>query len=128
MNAQGANLVLIAEDHADTRSFLRVMLESSGYTIIEACDGKEAVFQALKERPDLILMDIAMPELDGIQAITEIRKTDEISKTQIVGITAQTDEYIEDALDAGCNQIIRKPIAWETLKPVISVCLEAGKL
>ena len=125
MNREGKKLVLLAEDHVDTRSMLKFMLERCGYGIIEAYNGDEAISQALEQHPDLILMDIAMPGLDGIQATSEIRKIQEISEIPIVGITAQTDEYIEDALDAGYNQIIRKPIDWDALEPLLTNYLGA---
>lgn len=126
MNSKETKVVLVVDDHADSRDLLRAILEGYDYQVVEASDGHEAISKAFDSRPDLILMDIAMPELDGIEAIRRIKRAEETSHIPVIGITAQTDEYIEDALDARFDQVIRKPISIDALEPILTDYLEAA--
>ena len=83
--------VLIADDFKDTRKLMKVLLEKNGYEVIEAADGYEAVKQAVKNRPNLILMDIAMPVMDGIQATQAIRCHYDLTEVPILAVTAYGD-------------------------------------
>ena len=80
--------VLIAEDYADTRSFMKFLVESYGYQVLEATDGQEAVETVQHEKPDLVLMDLAMPVMDGLAATRVIRGFDGMSKLPIIAVTA----------------------------------------
>lgn len=112
-----ADSILIAEDYPDARSFMVAILEMHGFHVIEAANGSEAVELACRHRPDLILMDISMPVMDGIQATKVIRSSESgISRTPIIVITAFDDEVSRKAIDAGCNEVIPKPIAIEKLE------------
>lgn len=111
--------VLIAEDFVDIRKMMKILLGMYGYEVIEAADGSEAVERAVSSRPDLILMDIAMPVLDGIQATKAIRNCDGLSDVPIVAITAYVDTYSDQAHVAGCNEVIRKPLDLGQLKPLV---------
>ena len=102
--------VLVVEDFADARRMLKVVLEHQGCEVLEAADGYEAVKQAVNGRPDLILMDLAMPVMDGIQATQAIRKHDELVNVPIVALTGYADFYNERARDVGCNDVIQKPV------------------
>ena len=102
--------VLVAEDFIDNRRLLKFLLEKCGYDVLEAENGFEAVKLAASARPDLILMDIAMPVMDGIQATQAIRKQDDLKEIPIVAVTAYGDFYRERALEAGCNDVIQKPV------------------
>jgi CheY-like chemotaxis protein len=102
--------ILVVEDYPDAREILRIMLEVSGYAVIEAANGNEAVKFTLENHPDLILMDISLPDLDGITATRAIRASgDHISQTPIICLTAHSSKYKEDALAAGANEVIGKP-------------------
>ena len=83
-------LILLVEDIEDNRDFLRVMIESLGHEVLEAVNGKDGLRVALKQKPDLILMDLSMPEVDGFQAT-----------------------------DGGCDAFLSKPVSREALKEVI---------
>ncbi|MEJ7847866.1 MAG: response regulator [Pyrinomonadaceae bacterium] len=98
--------VLIAEDQNDIRQMMKLMLEIHGYETIEATDGFEAVEKAYKFNPDLILMDLAMPLLDGIGATKAIRQFDKDADVPIVAVTAYGDFYKEKALNAGCTDVL----------------------
>ena len=112
--------VLIADDFEDTRRLTKLILEKYGYEVMEESDGFEAVKKAVEQRPDIILMDIAMPVMDGIQATQAIRQHDELSDIPILAVTAYGDFYSERARDAGCNDVIQKPVEITEIKPIVS--------
>lgn len=111
--------VLIAEDHADIRSMTKYLLESFGCDVIEAKDGYEAVKQATGTHPDLILMDIAMPVMNGITAAHLIRTTDDCGNIPIVAVTTYGGEYIETGDDFGFDRVLQKPLKSEDIKLLI---------
>lgn len=102
--------VLVAEDHEDTRQLLRTLLEQRGLSVVEACDGMEAVDAAERERPDLILMDGSLPRLDGIGATRRMRKLPELAAVPIVFLSGHASPQDRTAaLDAGCDEYVVKP-------------------
>ena len=112
--------VLVVEDYKDVRRMMRHFLENKGYDVIIAKDGYQAVERAVSEHPDLIIMDIAMPVMDGIQATQAIRQHDELQEVPILALTAYADFYSERARDVGCNDVIQKPIDFEKLEPILN--------
>ena len=112
--------VLIADDFADTRRLLRLIFEKSGCEVEEASDGLEAVKKAVEWHPDIILMDLAMPVMDGIQATQAIRQHEELSEIPILAFTAYGDFYDERARDAGCNDVVQKPVEVGQLNPIVN--------
>ena len=115
-----AKRVLIADDFQDTRRLMKFLLEKDGYEVDEAADGYEAVKRAVKDRPNLILMDIAMPIMDGIQATQAIRKHFDQTEVPIVAVTAYGDFYLNRARDAGCNAVVQKPLEISQLPKLVS--------
>lgn len=111
--------ILLVEDYTDVRRMMSICLRHGGYEVIEAADGYEALELAVEERPDLVLMDIALPVLDGIQATRAIREHDELADMPIIAVTAYGKFYEEKALDAGCNQVIQKPLHLDDLHPLV---------
>jgi len=101
--------ILVAEDHLDSRDAMRALLEAFGYVVLEAVNGREAVSVALEMHPDLILMDIMMPELDGFEATRELRRHGEMCGTPIIAVTAMEGAQ-HLALQAGANDFVRKPV------------------
>lgn len=103
--------VLMVEDNADNRAIYRVILEHSGYTVIEAWDGEEGIRLARERMPDLILMDISIPKIDGYEA-TQVLKADAgTARIPIVALTAHaTPQDRERAADAGCDAYLAKPV------------------
>jgi CheY-like chemotaxis protein len=112
--------VLIADDFEDTRRLMKFILEKNGYDVTEAADGYEAVKRAVENRPGLILMDIAMPVMDGIQATQAIRKHYDLTEVPILAVTAYGDFYSERAREAGCNAVIQKPVEINSVQPLVS--------
>jgi CheY-like chemotaxis protein len=101
--------ILVVEDHLDSRDALRALLEAFGYTVLVATNGREAVDAALRHRPDVILMDIMMPVMDGFEAIRELRRCAPTAGTPIIAVTAMEGAQ-ELALHAGADEFVRKPI------------------
>jgi CheY-like chemotaxis protein len=112
--------VLIADDKATSRELVRTVLESSGYTVVEAGDGDEALERAREARPDLIILDLHMPALDGFGVVRELRLDPQFAATPVLALTAsamQGDR--ERALAAGFTSYISKPISLKTLRSEI---------
>jgi two-component system alkaline phosphatase synthesis response regulator PhoP len=103
--------VLIVDDEPDILEFLDYNLSRSGYEVIQASNGLDAIKLADKEIPDLILLDIMMPGLDGVETCYEMRRHDKLKNSLIVFLTARSEEYSEIAgLEAGADDYIQKPI------------------
>ena len=115
--------VLIVEDYDDTREFMKILLESYGYKVIEASDGIEAIDRVRQYHPDLILMDISLPIVDGLTATRTIRDFDADSQVPIIAVTAFGKTYYNRAIEAGCNDLIDKPIDFDSLEPILKNCL-----
>jgi two-component system cell cycle response regulator DivK len=121
--------ILVVDDYQDNRTLLSAWLRAKGYKVVEANDGLEGVLQANRSNPDLILMDLAMPELDGVEATRQIRQRNVFARTPIFAISAYaTHEVKDDALAAGCNEVFAKPLDLESLLGKIHSALEPGNL
>lgn len=112
--------ILIAEDYADTRSFMKYLIESYGYQALEAVDGQDAVETVRHEHPDLVLMDLAMPIMDGLAATRVIRGLEGMARMPIIAVTAHGDSFYKQALEAGCDDLINKPLDFSALEPVLN--------
>jgi two-component system cell cycle response regulator DivK len=102
--------ILVIEDQEDLRRILRDLLVGSGYDVIEAADGAEGVAKAQDEQPDLILMDIQLPVLDGYEAARQIKENPRLAATPIIAVSSfamKGDE--EKARSAGCDHYVTKP-------------------
>ena len=109
--------VLLAEDSQDTRAMLRRAFELKGYRVFEAEDGQEALQMARQFRPSLIVIDLNMPVLDGLEAVKSLRQHEGPGQqTPVVAITAYDVPGMEDAaLENGCDRYLRKPLDLEEL-------------
>mgnify|MGYP000636877236 CR=1 FL=1 len=105
------NKILLVDDEEDILDLLEYNLSKEGYKVFTAKNGREAVEVAKKSVPDLIIMDVMMPEMDGIEACEEIRKISTLQKTIITFLTARNEDYSQIAgFDAGADDYITKPI------------------
>ena len=112
--------ILIVDDFDDTRLLLRTWLQKKGFRVLEAENGNRAVVAAERNRPDLIIMDVEMPELDGLAATREIRKLRDYEAVPIVAVSAYgADQYRAHALAAGCNEYVSTPFEPEELERLI---------
>ena len=109
--------VLIVEDHADMRELLIWQIELMGFAAVSAKHGKEAVEKAISEKPNLILMDIMMPSMDGWEAARTLRAQTETKEIPILAATALfRDSDLKSCLEAGCNGYIVKPFTFQELQ------------
>ena len=116
MNRSGAPIILVIEDYSESRVLLSAWLRGKGYKVVEAKDGREGLLQANRVNPDLILMDLTLPEIDGIEATRQIRQRHVLAHTPIFAISAYaTREVKADAIAAGCTEIFVKPLNLEAL-------------
>lgn len=111
--------VLLVEDVEDARVMMRIMIEKHGVSVIEAAGAYEAIEKAEQYYPDLILMDIGLPLLDGLSVANVIRGIKDLEETPIVAVTAYRD-ILEQAKKAGCCDVLYKPID----QPALAIMLD----
>lgn len=119
-------MILVAEDHLDSRDALKALLEAVGYDVVEATDGRQAVARALERQPALILMDMMMPGMNGLDATRALREREEMSEVPILALTA-LDGVRDRVLEAGCDDYITKPIDLSTFLRKLEQWLSAGR-
>lgn len=104
--------ILVVEDQEDNRTIVRDLLTNAGYEVIEATSGTEGVSMAKAERPDLILMDIQLPGIDGYEAAKRIKADSSIEHTPIIAVTSYALDGDENkAIEAGCDAYFAKPFS-----------------
>ena len=117
--------ILIVDDFDDTRLLLRTWLQKRGFRVVEAENGNRAVAAAERIRPDLIIMDVEMPELDGLAATRKIRELKNFASVPIVAVSAYgADQYRDHALSAGCNEYVSTPFEPDELERLIRSLIE----
>jgi two-component system alkaline phosphatase synthesis response regulator PhoP len=120
--------ILLVDDEQDILEIVGYNLTQEGYQIVTATNGKEAVAKAKKELPHLIIMDVMMPEMDGMEACEAIRKIPELSHTLIAFLTARSEDYSQVAgFDAGADDYIPKPIKPKLLVSKVKALLRRLK-
>lgn len=113
-------ICLLVEDFEDSRFMMRRLLELSGFGVVEASDGEQAVTMAVAEQPALILMDLSLPKLDGLAATRRIRRHKSVGKTPIIAVSAHdSSESRAEALEAGCDEYVTKPIDFDQLNELL---------
>ena len=122
--AMAAPTILVIEDYSDTRKLFSVLLRKKGYNVLEAEDGLEGLLKANGSNPDLILMDLALPEMDGVEAARRIREIPKLSRVPIFVVSAYLTKDVEaDVRAAGCVEMFGKPFDFESLLESISITL-----
>ncbi|HEY8185557.1 MAG TPA: response regulator [Pyrinomonadaceae bacterium] len=112
--------ILVVDDFDDTRLLLRTWLQKKGFRVIEAENGYRAIAAAASDRPDLIIMDVEMPELDGLAATRKIRELEDFEEVPIIAVSAYgADQYEDHALAAGCNEYVSTPFEPDELEKLI---------
>ncbi len=120
--------ILVVEDYDDVRRMLKVLLEFEEFQVVEAATGSEALQAIKKQPPDVILMDLALPGVDGVETIRRIRATDGFQNTPIIVLTAYTaPSSYETALSAGGNYFMAKPIDFDELAALLNDITSGGK-
>ena len=117
----GKRTILVADDFDDTRLLLKTWLEKKGFNIVEAENGNQAVSLAQQVRPDLIIMDMEMPELDGLAATRKIRSIRELDGIPVLAVSAYgAQQFRAEALAAGCSEYVSTPFEPDNLEQVIN--------
>ena len=120
--------VLLVDDTEDNRFMMRRLLEMTGYRVVEAMNGEEAVRLAERETPQLILMDLSLPVIDGLAATRLIRKLPQLASTPIIAVSAHdTSDFQSEAIKAGCNSYVSKPIDFSELETLIAKLVNPQK-
>lgn len=118
-------LILLVEDREDNRVLARKLLERAGFRVVEATDGREALEQVAAQRPDLLLLDMSLPLVDGWTVARTLRQSPDFKDLLIVALTAHAmDGDRERALEAGCDEFLTKPIEVAKFIPTIRRILE----
>lgn len=122
-----ANKILIADDSASSRDLLRFILQRFGCEVIEARDGQEAVELARASKPDLVILDLNMPVLDGYAAASELRKLPAFAMTPILALSAgASGRDVERLREAGFSLFLKKPVAPAKLRACIAEHLDGA--
>ena len=117
--------ILIAEDFEENRTALTLILKYAGFDVIEVEDGRKAVEAVRQEEPDLVLMDVTLPVIDGLQATREIRSDEKFERLPIIILSAHDSEEIRrEAAEAGGSEYLSKPFEIAELKKLIESCLK----
>lgn len=123
--AQAGGLVLVADDDPDVRELIVFRLERAGYRVVTAADGEEAVARALAERPDICVLDVMMPGLDGYEVTERLRAADELDGMPIMLLTASVeDAAVDRGYAAGADEYVKKPFSHQELLERIESALE----
>jgi two-component system cell cycle response regulator DivK len=117
--------ILFVDDYDDIRYVACAMISIEGYEVLGASNGNEAIEMTLAHRPDLVLMDIAMPEADGLQAARAIRSHPELADIPLVAVTSFIDFYRDKAIEAGFIDVIEKGRFLQEIRSIIRTYMPA---
>jgi DNA-binding response OmpR family regulator len=124
MSQRDPGVIVVADDDADILDLVTLTLERAGHVVHCARDGEQALELVRQERPDVAVLDVAMPKLDGFELTRQLRSDPETSEVQIVLLTARVQERDTDAgLAAGANEYIRKPFSPQELQERVAALL-----
>jgi two-component system cell cycle response regulator DivK len=120
--------ILIVEDNPANMRLIRMVLRDKGYSLLEATDGEEALAVAIEGCPDLIVMDIQLPKMDGLEVTRRLRQTPSFSQVPIIALTASTMEGDrEKIIAAGCDEYISKPVNTRRFPLLVAEMLRRGR-
>jgi DNA-binding response OmpR family regulator len=111
--------LLIVEDNLDTRELLHFYFTRAEYTVSTAIDGQEGLYMTKVEKPDLILTDIAMPKMDGVEMIRAIRAESDFANIPIIVFTARSASSKKEIIEVGANRVFHKPFDFDELQKEI---------
>jgi two-component system phosphate regulon response regulator PhoB len=121
-------LVLVADDDADILTLVSLRLKKAGYGVVTAADGEEAVQAVLERRPDLAIVDMRMPKMDGLEVIRRIRADEESNGIPVIALSARVREAnIAEGLDAGADEYMNKPFSPKELVELVQAKLPAAQ-
>jgi CheY-like chemotaxis protein len=128
VGGNGLKKILVVEDNSINMRLIKMTLGNKGYSLLEATDGEEALAVVVKERPDLIIMDVRLPKVNGLEVTRRLRQTPGLSQIPILALTAAAMKgNREEAIEAGCDAYIPKPINTRQLPEVVDEMLRRGR-
>jgi DNA-binding response OmpR family regulator len=107
--------ILVVDDNLDTRELTHLHLTTEGFVVVVASDGREGLYMAVAEQPDLIITDISMPEPSGIELVKQLRAQPELDNVPILVLTALGNEEMDQAIRAGAHRAMNKPVHLDSL-------------
>ena len=118
--------ILLVDDSKTSLFLERMILKKGSYEVVTACDGEEGVSKALAERPDLVLMDVVMPRMNGFEALKRLRSERATRDLPVIMVTTRGEgPNIETGFESGCNGYVTKPVDAAELLAKVRTCLEA---
>lgn len=119
--------ILVVDDNLDTRELTHLRLTTEGFTVVVAADGRECLYMAGAETPDLIITAISMPERDGIDMIRQIREQPDNNNVPILVLTAFGSEVVDQSIAVGATLALKKPVHLDVLLAEVRELLDLGK-
>jgi DNA-binding response OmpR family regulator len=107
--------ILVVDDNLDTRELTHLHLTTEGFVVVVASDGREGLYMAVAEQPDLIITDLSLPELSGIELVKQLRAQPELDNVPILVLTAFGNEEMDEAIRAGAHRAMNKPVHLDSL-------------
>ena len=122
--SDGQPVILAADDDPDIRELVAFRLERSGYTVLQAADGEEALALALEHKPDLAVLDVMMPKMDGFEVVRRLRAEEATKRMPIIMLTARAqDSDVEEGFESGADDYLRKPFSPQELRARVQAIL-----
>ena len=116
--------ILVVDDSRTSLMIEQMILQEGRYTVLTATDGQDALLKALRERPDLILMDVVMPRMNGLEAVRALREQEATRATPVIMVTTRSEGgSVEAGYQSGCNDYVTKPVDAEELLSKVRNCL-----
>lgn len=123
-----SHMILAVDDTQTVRLFEKKLLESAGYQVLLAADGKDGLEQATKSQPDLVLLDINMPRMNGVDCCRRLKQSAKTERIKVIMVTSEDDmTQVRQAFDAGCDAYVTKPIDGDALLGKVSQLLRFAK-
>jgi two-component system chemotaxis response regulator CheY len=119
--------ILVVEDTVDTRELIHLYLTNEDFTVITSADGGEGLYRAKSDHPDLIITDINMPNLSGLDMIKQLREEPGTAKTPIIALTAYGKDFSEQAMSAGASDTMQKPFEFDALVALVKSLLKQSE-
>jgi two-component system chemotaxis response regulator CheY len=119
--------ILIIDDNPDTRDLTHLHLTTEGFVVVVASDGREGLYMAVAEQPDLIITDISMPGVNGIELVKQLGAQPELDNVPILVLTAFGDEEMNKAIRAGAHRAMSKPVHLDSLMDEVRLLLTASE-
>ena len=107
--------ILVVDDNLDTRELTHLHLTTEGFVVVVASDGREGLYMAVAEQPDLIIADLSVPEPSGIELVKQLRAQPELDNVPILVLTALGNEEMDQAIRAGAHRAMNKPVHLDSL-------------